>query len=516
MNIEEKFAEFRKTVNEQQFNDLSYLQKKSEEIRPVDAELADRILLRIDRVTRQNNENRFNAFKNEIGKEKFANIAFLSAKAQQFESSEPDLAKRILDHIDTLKKLSPPTSERNPVTIEQQAKPLIALSSNAKDAEKNSPSSKKTSSKPVQQKIKQWLQAPFVVLVILPTLLFAAYQTLWASERYESQAKVIVQQPDASATMDASMAILSGLGVSSNSASDKELVKAYIYSNDMLEYLDQTLSMTEHYKNIDIDYFSRIHDSDSKEDILEYYQKHVKIEINDKSGVISIYIQAFNSEFAQAIANKIVERAEWYINSIGHQLAQAQLAFIQHEHQLVENKLEQAQTQLLNFQQQHNLLDPNAEGLAMQQITYQLEGQITAKEAELKNLQSIMSTTAPRVVALQTELSALKEQLLNERSKLAQNDNNQRSVSEIMAQFTDLKVKVELALQAYTSSQISLEKSRIEAYRQLKYLIVVESATQPEKSKYPDVPYNISLFAILISMLFAIGKIIISTIRELK
>jgi capsular polysaccharide transport system permease protein len=75
---------------------------------------------------------------------------------------------------------------------------------------------------------------------------------------------------------------------------------------------------------------------------------------------------------------------------------------------------------------------------------------------------------------------------------------------------------MELAIQAYTSSQISLEKSRIEAYRQIKYLIVVEKATLSQESKYPDVFYNISLFVLLFSLVFGIGKIVISTIQELK
>jgi capsular polysaccharide transport system permease protein len=197
-------------------------------------------------------------------------------------------------------------------------------------------------------------------------------------------------------------------------------------------------------------------------------------------------------------------------------LAEAQLVFINGEHQLVENKLSEAQTNLLLFQQQYNLLDPTAEGMAMQQITYGLEGQIAAKEAELKTLSSIMSKASPQVLRANTELQALKEQLLVERSKLATDGTESVGVGEIMAQFTDLKIKMELALQAYTASQVSLDKSRIEAYKQMKFLIVVESATLPEDNRYPDTIYNITLFFILVSMVYAIGRIIILTIKELK
>jgi len=89
-------------------------------------------------------------------------------------------------------------------------------------------------------------------------------------------------------------------------------------------------------------------------------------------------------------------------------------------------------------------------------------------------------------------------------------------VSELLAKFTDYKVKMELALQAYTSSQISLEKSRIEAYRQIKYLVIVENATLSESNKYPQILYNLALFFVVNVSIFAIGRIIFSVIKELK
>ena len=89
-------------------------------------------------------------------------------------------------------------------------------------------------------------------------------------------------------------------------------------------------------------------------------------------------------------------------------------------------------------------------------------------------------------------------------------------MSELLAKFTDYKVKMELALQAYTSSQISLEKSRIEAYRQIKYLVIVENATLSESNKYPQILYNLALFFVVNVSIFAIGRIIFSVIKELK
>jgi capsular polysaccharide transport system permease protein len=94
--------------------------------------------------------------------------------------------------------------------------------------------------------------------------------------------------------------------------------------------------------------------------------------------------------------------------------------------------------------------------------------------------------------------------------------DDEESVGEILAQFADLKINLELALKAYTASQVSLEKSRIEAYRQLKFLVIVESPTLPEDSTYPKVFYNLALFLAVVMMLFLIGRIILATVKELR
>jgi capsular polysaccharide transport system permease protein len=459
-------------------------------------------------------EQRFIQLRKTLSSEEFNSIDFLQQKAKELEESDPKLSARILVRIKNLISQRTTQDKKNVVQLMDSPVELYISTQNNISTRISSIKQYIKSSK-FNDPIKALKQSGFTLFVILPSLLFSIYQVFIATERFESQAQIIVQQPDAMATMDAGMALLSGMGVSAG-GSDTELVKAYVYSNDMLQYLNQKLDLRNHYSQDFIDYFSAIHEDDTREELFAYYQERIKVVINDKSGVISINSQGFDSEFAQQLTNEIVKRAEWFINSIGHQLASAQLSFVQGEHETIEKQLALAQTNLLNFQQKYNLLDPTAEGVAMQQITYTLEGNIAVKQTELKTAQAIMSVKAPKVIALSNELNALKAQLKAERDKLAQTGKGEMPVSELLAKFTDYKVKMELAIQAYTSSQISLEKSRIEAYRQIKYLIVVEKATLSQESTYPDVFYNISLFLLVLSLMFGIGKIVLSTIIELK
>jgi len=452
--------------------------------------------------------------------------------AKQVEFNDIYLARRIMQRARNLK----PESEQINKELDRLSK---KIASKAKQTQVSSSTEKSTASSGSKNKHILKVQGlynglstkpsfktytrPWFLLLLLPFLLFAFYQLVWAAPRYESRAQLIIQQPDGMATMDPSLALLSGLGVSSSSTADTEIAKAYIHSEDMLNYLQTHSGLKQHYHEGG-DIFSRLSSDPSIEDLLKYYIDHTNVEIDENSGVIKILVQGFTPEFANKLTQTIVNRTEWYINSIGHQLADAQLKFIKLEHTRVEQRLRDAQKRILAFQQANNLLDPEAEGAALQQITYGLEGEIASKSAQLKGLRSTMTDKAPQVVMLEAELSALKIQLELERERLSQQQGQssekglkkETAVSEVLAQFADLKIELELAVQGYTSSEVSLDKARIEAYRQLKYLVVVESATLPQDNQYPNTLYNILLFAVLQLMLFGIGKIILATVKELR
>ena len=475
-------------------------------------------------------EERFSVFKASISNEYWSDGGFLLQKVEELEASDISLAFRLMQRV---KNLDPSDANQQKLADLRKralhAMPeLTTLSSKESKSKKsligNANSLRDQISGVVAHPKMAKFKRPFSIFVLLPFIVFTFYQVVLASPQFESQAKVIIKEPDGMATLDPAMAIMSGFGVGSSNL-DTELVKAFINSNDLLLYLENTLQIDEHFADSQYDFISRLDDDASREDILRYYLDKVLIEIDENSQVISVFVKAYEPDFALLMSNIIVERAEWYINEVGHNLAKKQLEFVRHEHQLVEQRLQKSKTELLAFQRRHNLLDPQAEGIALQQITYQLEGQVAIKQTELINLRNSMSENASKVIQAKSQLNSLELQLEKERSRLTSVKANDESlpeeeqhlsVSQVLAKFSDYKINMELAIQAYTSSQVSLEKSRIEAYRQLKYLVIVETPTKPEEAKYPEILYNIGLFLIVALMLFGIGRIIIATVSELR
>lgn len=482
-------------------------------------------------------ESQFLKLKESMSVSEWKNPEHLLKVAYGLESDNPELYLRILQRIKYLNKLKlkklndkilKQSQQIDANKQEQSSKQSYSTGkqdSKRKDEKKTQqkeerPASSKTSNKlssgssSLFIKLTNVIKKPIILLVVMPWFLFAFYQTIVASPRYESQAKVIVKQPDAMATMDTGMAVLSGLGMTPTN-SDAQLVVEYIQSIDMLKHIDDKLRLKEHYQSESADFISRLSKGSSQEGFLKYYNDHVKIEIDEKSQVISIYAQAYTPEYAQQLNKLIVNRAEWFINEVGRNLANEQLNFIKTEHEVIENRLATAKRELLEYQNKYSLLDPEAESAAMQQITYSIEAKIAEKKSELNVLTEVLSDQSSQVISLKNQIKALEEQLYLERERLSSN-NGDTSVSQIISRFSDYKINVELAIQAYTSSLISLEKARVESYRQIKYLVTIEESTLPEDSSYPRLLYNLTLFAVVLLMLFGIGAIIRATINELN
>ncbi|MFC4700077.1 lipopolysaccharide biosynthesis protein [Glaciecola siphonariae] len=452
----------------------------------------------------------------------FENTEFLMSEVERLMMTEPVIVQRLLARLRMLNRDKPKVLEA--------IKSLELKWEVENTAPSNITQKNKSQVKTAPQEVsgaKRYLdfakKRALLLFVLVPVAIYSFYLVLLASSGYVSQAQLLVQQSDKPmAAIDPAFALLGGLG-NGGGRNDTELVKAYIFSADMLIYLEQNVDLVEHYSSREFDYFSRLDADATLEDKLTYLSKKVSVSIDAASSILTVSVTAFDAEFAQALNKAITDRAEWFINEIGLNLAKAQLTFIESEHARVEQRLQEAQSRLLKFQREYNLLDPEAEGAALQQITFALESQIAAKSAELSALKGSMSEQAPMVVKMREQLESLKRQLRAERNRLTNagseqvsRNGNEVGVNDILAKFSDYKIDMEFALQSYSASKVSLEASRMDAYQQIKYLVLVESPTLPEDAKYPRVFYNISLLFVTLIIIFGVAKLIIATADELK
>ncbi len=370
--------------------------------------------------------------------------------------------------------------------------------------------------KKTQKKLKMITQN-VAKLFFAAWVIYALYLVLLAAPRYESQSQLIIKTSDGGNSFDPTSMLMSTV-TDAPLSTDSILVESFILSRDMFDYLVEEHSLIEQYNSDEADFFSKLALGSTKEDMFQYYLDHIDVSVDSESAVITLKTQAFNREYAHTLNRAIIEHAEKFINQINNDLAKSKLTFAKNEHDVVEEKLQSAKQELLSFQSQYNVLDPTAEGAASQQIAFSLEATLAQKQAELRTLSGMMSEVAPEMKNLKRQISALQDAVSQQKSdlnKAAVDENSDISMTELMAQYSNLQIQLQLAIQAYSSSLMTLESTRVKAYEKIQHLVTIENPTRPDANQYPQVVYNLTLFGVILFLIYGIGRIVVATIREL-
>src|SRR5690554_2975676 len=126
-------------------------------------------------------------------------------------------------------------------------------------------------SRPVVMGKVAWSRNPLLTMAFVITILSAFYWWVMASDRYVSEANIIVQRTDlpGGTSMDLGGVLASMVGVSSHQ--DQLILMEYLNSVDMLIKLDSELALREHYSQSSWDVISRLWRSEM-EWFRRYYQ----------------------------------------------------------------------------------------------------------------------------------------------------------------------------------------------------------------------------------------------------
>ena len=211
-------------------------------------------------------------------------------------------------------------------------------------------------------------------LALVLSVLAVIYWGLVASDRYVSEAHVIIQQTDAA--MDQPMGLPGLLGMSGGpNRADQLLLRDHLLSVDMLQKLDAELGLKEHYSDRRRDPISRMWSSDmSQEWFHRYYLSRVSVEFDEYAGVLVIRAEAFSPEKARAITNLLMEEGGRYMNLVARQLAQEQVSFLEKQVGQISERVMQARQAVLAYQNERNLVSPQGTAENVFGIINQLEG----------------------------------------------------------------------------------------------------------------------------------------------
>ncbi|MDI5933063.1 chain-length determining protein [Halomonas kalidii] len=349
---------------------------------------------------------------------------------------------------------------------------------------------------------------PYWGICIAVIVLVSAYWTLWATDRYVSRTVVVLESPQL-ASPDISMSSILGGG---GGSSDLLLLREHLLSVDMLRRAQETLDLREHYSSHG-DFFARLRDPDVPiEDLHQYYQSRVQIDMDEYANVLKIEVQAFTPEFAHQLASLLLEAGEEHMNEMGQRLAEEQVRFLEQQLGRLSERLDVARADLLDYQNEHGLVSPTNTVESLNQVVGTLEGELARLQARRSALSSFQSAQSSEMVRVESEIRALREQIDQERDRLAQATGD--SLNRISSEYQTLELRAQFAQETYSSAMSALENTRIEAARTLKQVSVLQSPVLPEYAVEPRRLYNATVFGILALFVTFILNMIVLIVRD--
>jgi len=366
----------------------------------------------------------------------------------------------------------------------------------------------------VSNKIKKHKLISFLVFT---SLIVAIYWGLIASDRYVSEAHVIMVNTEMSQG-NSSGNMLNGSINGSGSAefiASQMWLRDYLLSIDMMEALDAKLKLREHYSDWHHDPISRMWlccNYNTLEKFHDYYLSRVSVELDTNSGALVIQAQAFDQKMAHAIAEMLVQKGEEYMNITSQRILQKQMVFLKEQVENIKNEDIKAHEVLTNFQNKKGLISPVTTAASIDSVVNGLDSQRVAIEASRSAMLSYLMPNNPSVIALDQQLAALNKQIRTERARLTAPNNNLLNYTSDQAMRVQLDVNLMDA--TYAAALSSLESGRVMAALMMRKIFVLQAPTYPQYPLEPRRTYNTGVFIFFLLLLTGIAQLLMAIVRD--
>ncbi|TFY99925.1 chain-length determining protein [Ramlibacter rhizophilus] len=354
-------------------------------------------------------------------------------------------------------------------------------------------------------------RAPLWGLVALAIAVLATFWLFIAADRYVSEARVVLQRSDLSQGQTVDFANLIAGGGGGNRA-DQLWLRDHLLSTEMLRQADAALKLRAHYSEGG-DWWTRLSSADEPIELFkEYFHQRVAIELDEFAGVLSIEVQAYTPEMAQALAAFLLQQGEAAMNRMGHSLAQEQVRFLEQQVGAHSQRVQATRLAVLEFQNKKGLVSPLATTENLAAVVSRLEAQLSELQTRRRALLGYLQASAPNVVELDLQIAATENQMRQERGRLAAPGG--RTLNATVEEFQRLQLEAEFAQEVYKTALVALERGRVEATRTLKKLTVLQAPSVPEYPMRPRRYYNTLVYSLLVLMLAGVAHLLLAIVRD--
>jgi capsular polysaccharide transport system permease protein len=327
------------------------------------------------------------------------------------------------------------------------------------------------------------LAARMFAFVLLPTFFAGWYFYKVATPIYSVRSEFVIQQAGPASSGGSLGGLFSGTAFATSQ--DSIAVQGYLQSREAMGRLEEDLGFRKHFQEERIDPLQRLAPDATLEAAYKVYKKYAKISFDTTEGVVRMDVMAADPQLAAEWSRQLIKYAEEQVDHLTQRLRADQMRDAQTGYDNAQQALMAAQRTLIGLQEKFKIISSETEvGLIVGQIGG-LENQITQERLSLAQMEANPEPNQARMEPIKRRIATLEAEVATLRARLTEDTDGSESLAEIQGELlvaqADLQTRQLLLAQALQS----METSRVEANRQVRYLSLSVSPIPPDEPSYP-------------------------------
>lgn len=353
----------------------------------------------------------------------------------------------------------------------------------------------------------------FLIFVIVPSAVTSIYLYTVAVDQYASKVGFSVRREDSSSAME----LLGGLSsLSNSSSSDTDILYEFIQSQKLVSDIDDEMDLHAIWSKPQRDFVFAITEDASIEELVDYWNKMVRVSYGAGSGLIEVEVLAFAAQDATNIARTLFEKSSQMINDLSDIARQDSIRYAREELAEALERLKDARAMVTLFRNENQLVNPEIDIQTQAGLLGNLQNQLAQTLIEFDLLEGITNSSDPRAVQITRRLEVIEKRIAAERKKLGGGsiDGGNNAFANLLGDYERLVVDREFAERSYVTALATYDAALAESRRKTRYLAAYMQPTEAETPAYPKRLTLLLLVALFLFLIWAVMVLVAISVRD--
>lgn len=368
--------------------------------------------------------------------------------------------------------------------------------------------------------VRLWRRRWVVVAVFAAVLVGSLVLSVILPATYSAKTTLIPVTNSASSSLSAYVGLAAAAGISlpsSVAASDPtQKIVAILQSRSLCESIVNSLGLTS-------SILRRKHPADPSVAAALLLQREVKVQNDDRTGLITVTAEFGDPMSAKRIADNAVEVLQATLNDKNLTVSKATLSILQVQIEEQSKKVADLQAKMAQFQRDTRMLAPDSQLSGAMALYSGLIQQKIALEVAISRLESALSPGNPEIATTQAQLEAVDAQISKIEGSGVGSFSLENAPSQL-AEYQNLFRDLDLATKIYSGMLVSYDNLQLQAAQDQLFVEVIDPALPGARVRPDPLTYGIIgvvagialgvLAALLLDAARAFGRALSDAVRD--